>query len=164
MPSTLRIPWIQPGLVPGSKRDTEVPDVTQEKHQVSCHNSRKIRRYSPPRELRHFFHVVSCEKPHIPSWASKVCLTPLRQLKKFPRIPVSTREEHRGSRHNSRRALVFPPHLEMRVHFPASLGKELRHSRRTSRGGGLRLNFKRNSRGQATIPKDPDVPIISRYA
>ena len=37
-------------------------------------------------------------------------LTPLRQLKKFPDIPVCTREEHRGSRHNSGRALVLPLH------------------------------------------------------
>ena len=38
-------------------------------------------------------------------------LTPLMQLKKFPDIPVSTREEHRVSRHNSRRAPFCPPHL-----------------------------------------------------
>ena len=33
----------------------------------------------------------------------------------------------------------------------------------TSRGGGLNLIIERNSRGHATIPKDPDVPVHSRY-
>ena len=62
-----------------------------------------------------------------------------------------------------RRALVFPSHPEMRVHFPASLGKESRHSRRTSRGDGLKLKVERNASGHATIPKDPDFQIHCRY-
>ena len=68
---------------------------------------------------------------------------------------VSTWEEHRGPRNNSRRARFLPLHLEMRLHFPASLRKELWLSRRTSRGGGLNLKVKRNSKGRATIPKTP---------
>ena len=86
----------------------------------------------------------------------------LRQLKKFPDTPGSTQEEHRGSCNNSRRAPVFPPHLKMRVHFPASLGKESWRSLHTSRGGSLNSTLKRNSRGHATIPKDPNVPVHSR--
>ena len=51
----------------------------------------------------------------------------------------------------------------MRVPFPASSGEETRHSRRTSRGGALNLKVERNSRCHATIPKDPFVPVYSRY-
>ena len=72
------------------------------------------------------FHCgISREIPHCSS-ASKGSLTPLSQLKKFPDIPISTQEEHRGSHHNSKRAPFFPPHLTMRVHFPALSGKESR--------------------------------------
>ena len=85
-------------------------------------------------------------------------LTPLRKLKKFPDILVCTQEEHRGSRHNSRRAPVLPPHPKRRVRFPASLGRESRHSRRTSRGGNLHLMLERDSRGLATISKEPRCP------
>ena len=85
------------------------------------------------------------------------------QLKKFPDIPISTQEEHCGSCHNSRRAPIFPPHLDMRVHFPVSLGKESRRFRHISRGSGLKLKVERNSRGRAIIPKDPDAPIHPRY-
>ena len=79
------------------------------------------------------------------------------QLKKFSDILVYTREEHRGSRHNSRRAPFPTPQLEMRVPLPASSGKDSRHSRRISRGGTLNMKVKRNSRGRATIPKDPEM-------
>ena len=91
----------------------------------------------------------------LPSFLSleRVLDTPLLQLKKFPDIPISTGEEHRRSCHNSRRAPFFPPHLEMRVHFPASLIKESQHSLHSSRGGSLNLKVERNSRGRATIPK-----------
>ena len=75
------------------------------------------------------------------------------QLKKFPYIPVYTRVEPRGSQHNSRRGLFIPTHLEMRVHFTASSGKESWRSRRTSREGGLILKVERNSWGRATISK-----------
>ena len=79
-------------------------------------------------------------------------------------ITVSTCEEHQGPSHNSRRAPFLLPHLEMRVHFPPSSGKESRLSRRTSRGGSLNLKVERNSKGRATIPKvpmsqsTPDIP------
>ena len=83
------------------------------------------------------------------------------QLKKFPNIPVSTREEHRMSRYNSGRDLFCPCPLETRIHFPASLGEESQSSHRISRGGGLKLKVERNTRGLATVPKDLDVPIHS---
>ena len=67
------------------------------------------------------------------------------QLKKFPDIPVSTREE----------AGEFPPHPEERRFrllareedaFPAWSGKNSRRSRRISRGGALHRRGERNSR------------------
>ena len=146
-----------------NQRVPEVPIVTGEEHQVSCCNSRITRRFSLQREMRTFSTVTSLVKSHLPSRASKGFLTPLIQLKKFPNIPVSTREEHQGSCHKSRRVLFIPPHLEMRVPFPASSGKKSWHCCRTSRGGSLNLNVERNSRGCATIPKDPYVPVHSRY-
>ena len=88
----------------------------------------------------------------------------MRQLKKFHDIPVSTQEEHRGSRHNSRTTLVLPSHPERRVHFPASSGRESRRSCRTSRGGGLHLtchHFKRPLMSQWT-PDTPDFSELTR--
>ena len=90
-------------------------------------------------------------------------LDTLEATQMFTNIPISTSEEHRRSSHNSRRAPFFTPHLEMKVHFPASSGKESQHSSHTSGGGGLNVNLERNSSGCATIPKDPDVPIHSIY-
>ena len=72
--------------------------------------------------MRLFSAAASGQKSHLPSGASKVSWTSLRQLKKFPDVPVSTREEHRGSRHNSRKP-VSPPPPERRVRFPALSGK-----------------------------------------
>ena len=76
------------------KRVSEVPIVTLEGPQVCCHNSRNTRTFSPQGEMRPFSTVALQEKSYLPSLASKVSLTPLRQLKKFSDIPVSTREEH----------------------------------------------------------------------
>ena len=67
------------------------------------------------------------------------------------------------SRHYSRRALFFCPHLETMVQFPASLGKESLRSCRTSRGGDRNVKLERNSMGRATILKEPNVQIHSRY-
>ena len=90
-------------------------------------------------------------------------LDTLEATQEVPQHTVSFLEEHQWSHHNSRRALVFPPHLELRVCFPASSGKESRRFHRISRGGSLNFNFERNSRGRATILRDPDVPIHSKY-
>ena len=144
------------------KHVPEVPVRTREESQVSCHNSRKTRRFCTQREMRLFSAEAFLEKSHIPTLALKWSLTPMKQLKKFPDIHVPMREDHRGSSHNSRRAPFFPPHLKMRAHFPASSGNESQRSCRTSRGGGLNLKLERNSRDGATIQKDTDVPIHSR--
>ena len=137
------------------ERVLEVPIVTQEEPQVSCRNSRKTKSFSPQSEMRPVPAVASRAQSHLSSWSSKGLLTPLMQFKKFPDIPVSTREEHRGSCHNSRRAPLFPPHLEMRVHFLASVGKESQRSNRTSRGGGVNLKVERNYRVVPRFQKTP---------
>ena len=76
------------------------------------------------------------------------------QLKKFPDIPVSTREEARESR----------PHPEERCFrllareegsFTAWLGKNTRRSRRISRGGALHKKGERNSRVVPPLPGSP---------
>jgi hypothetical protein len=100
-------------------------------------------------------------------------MTPLMQLKKFPNKPISTREEHRGSHHNPRTAPFFHPHLEMRVPFPTSLGKESRRTCRTSRGGALNLLVERNSGVvppfqktpmSQSSPDTPDSPALTRLS
>ena len=100
-------------------------------------------------------------------------LTLLIQLSEFPDIPVSTREEHCGSSHNSRRAAVFHPHHEMRVHLLASLGKISQRSHRNSRGGGLNLKsrgtpgvvptFQKTPMSQSTTDT-PDSPALTRLS
>ena len=89
-------------------------------------------------------------------------LDTLDATQEVPRHTHYTQEEPQGFCHISRRAPFFPPQLEMRVHFCASSGMESRHSRGTSRGGGLYLKLEWNFRGCATIQKDPEVPIHSR--
>ena len=59
---------------------------------------RKSRSFSPPGEMRPISAEASRGKSHLNSGTSKGSLTPLLQLKKFPDIPVCTREEGRESR------------------------------------------------------------------
>ena len=70
---------------------------------ISCRNSRKSRRFSAQREMRHFPAASSQEKK-TPSHLAWKGSTPLRQLKYFPEITFSTREEHQRSCHNSTRS------------------------------------------------------------
>ena len=67
------------------------------------------------------------------------------QLKKFPNIPVSTREEARESRPHPEEP-VSASYLERWDPFPAWSGKNSRRSRRISRGGALHRKSERNSR------------------
>ena len=90
----------------------------------------------------------------------------LDTLEATQEVPVFTRLHSRGTPSvppQLKKCTGFPPHLEMRVHFPASSRKESLHSRRTSRGSSLNLKFEKNSSGRGTIPKDHDVPVHSRY-
>ena len=89
---------------------------------------------------------------HLNSGISKGSFTPLLQLKKFPDIPVSTREEARE----------FHPHpQEPRFRllarkedpFPAWWGKNSPRSRRISRGGALHRKGERNTRILPPFPE-----------
>ena len=76
------------------------------------------------------------------------------QLKKFPDIPVSTREE-------SRESLPHPEERRFRLlareegSFPALSGKNSRCSRRISRAGALQRKGERNSRVVPPFPESP---------
>ena len=76
------------------------------------------------------------------------------QLKKFPDIPVSTREEARETR-------PHPEEPRFRLlarqggSFPCVFGKESRRSRRISRGGALHRKGERNSRVVPPFPESP---------
>ena len=63
----------------------------------TCLISRKSRRFSPPGEMRPYYAEASPGESHLTSETSKWSFTPLLQLKNFPDIPVSTREEARES-------------------------------------------------------------------
>ena len=74
------------------------------------------------------------------------------QLKKFPDIPVSTREEARESRPHPEE-----PHFHLIAReegsIPCVVGKDSRRSRRISRGGALHRKGERNSRVVPSFPE-----------
>ena len=76
------------------------------------------------------------------------------QLKKFPDIAVSTREEARMSRPNPEE-----PRFRLLARedgsFPCVVGKEFPGSRRISRGGALHRKGERNSRVVPPFPESP---------
>ena len=76
------------------------------------------------------------------------------QLKTFPDIPVSTREEVRESRPHKEE-----PHFRLldreEGSFPCVVRKEFRHSHRISRGGALHWKGERNSRVVPPFPESP---------
>ena len=81
----------------------------------------KSRRFSPPGGMRPISSEVSGGSSHLTSGNSKGSLL---QLKKFPNIPVSTREEARGSR-----PLPEEPRFRLAAghegSFPCLVGKEV---------------------------------------
>ncbi|KAI4572686.1 hypothetical protein MJG53_012524 [Ovis ammon polii x Ovis aries] len=91
---------------------------------------------------------------HLTTGTSKGSFTPLLQLKKFPDIAVSTREEARGSRTHP-----GEPRFQLLAReegsFPCFVGKEFRRSRRISRGGALHRNGERNSRVVPPFQESP---------
>ena len=97
----------------------EVPVVSREDLQ----NSRKSRRFSPPGEMRPISAEATRGYSHLTSGTSKGSFTPLLQLKKFPDIPVSDREEARESRPHPEESLF---HLLAREEgsFPCVVWKE----------------------------------------
>ena len=91
---------------------------------------------------------------HLTSGNYKGSFTPLLQLKKFPDIPISTREESRESR-------PHPEEPRFRLlareegSFPCVVGKNSRHFRRISRGGALHRKGEINSRVVPPFPESP---------
>ena len=76
------------------------------------------------------------------------------QLKKFPDIPVSTREEARASRQHLEepRFLLLAREEES---FPCVIGKEFQAFHGISRGGALHRKGERNSRVVPPFPESP---------
>ena len=98
--------------------------------------------------------VASPGKSHLTSGTSKGSFTPLLQLKKFPDLPVSTREEAREScpHPEEPRFLLL---LERNDPVPAWSGKNSRRSLRISRGGALHRKGERKSRVVPPLPGSP---------
>ena len=143
------------------------PEATREgpcglRHKSSTHrNPRTSRRFSPPGEMRPISAEESRGYSHLNSGSSKGSFTPLLQLKKFPDIPVSTREEARESRPHPEEPRF---HLLAREEgsFPCVVGKEFpalpSHLKRRRSPQERREELQ----GRATIPKDnqmsPSIP------
>ena len=80
-------------------------------------------RFSPPGEMRPISAQASRGSSHLPPGTSKGSFTPLLQLKKFPNIPDSTREEARESRpHPEETRFRLRPRGQ--VSFPCMFRKE----------------------------------------
>ena len=89
---------------------------------------------------------------HLTSGTSKGSFRPFLQLKKFPDIPVCTREEARESRPHPKEPRFRLLALR-RDPFPACSGKNSQRFRRNSRGGALHRKGERNSR---VVPPFPE--------
>ena len=143
------------------------PEATKEgpcglRRKSSTHrNPRTSRRFSPPGEMRPISAEASRGYSHLTSGTSKGSFTPLLQLKKFPDIPVSTREEARESHHHPEEPRFRLLALE-EGSFPCVVGKEFpafpsHLKRRCSHRKGVR-----NSRVVPHSQSPPDVSVHSR--
>ena len=122
----------------------------------TCRNSRKSRRFSPPGEMRPISAEASRGSSHLTSGTSKGSFTPLLQLKKFPDIPVSTREDARDSRPQPE-ANRFCLLAREEGSFPCMLGKDFPafpwHLKRRRSPQERREELQ----GRATIPRVPQM-------
>ena len=115
-------PSNSPGDWPFLRPSERVPEVPVESREP-LRNSRKSRRFSPPGEIGPICAEASRGYSHLTSGTYKGSFTPLLQLKKFPDIPVSTRDEARESR-------PHPEEPRFRLlareegSFPSVIGKE----------------------------------------
>ena len=138
---------ISRGLQSGSLRTTS-------QFESTCRNSRKSRGFSPPGEMRPISAEVSPGKSHLTSGTFKGSFTPVLQLKKFPNILVSTREESRESRPHTQE-----PRFRLLARedgsFPCVVGKEFpvfpSHLKRRRSPQEKREELQ----GRETIPRDP---------
>ena len=106
--------------------------------------------------MRPIFAEVSPGKSHLTSGKSKGSFTPLLELKKFPDIPVSTREEARE----------FRPHKEeLRFHhlaredgsIPCVVGKEFPEFPSHFKRRRSPQERREELQGRATIPRVPQM-------
>ena len=122
----------------------------------TCLISRKSRRFSPPGEMRPYYAEASPGESHLTSGTSKWSFTPLLQLKNFPDIPLSTREEARESRPHPEEPRI-PLLAREDGSFPCVVGKELpafpSHLKRRRSPQERREELK----GRATIPRVPQM-------
>ena len=75
----------------------------------------------PQLEMRPDYPAASQEELEVSPSKSKGGLTLLKQVERFPEVPIATRAEPRVSHHNSRRTPCSPAHLAMKRNFPASI-------------------------------------------
>ena len=101
------------------ERVPEVPVVSRE----HLPQLEKIQEVLPPGEMRPISAEASRGYSHLNSGISKGSFTPLLQLKKFPDIPVSTREEARKF-HPHPEEPRFPLRAQEEGFFPCVVGKE----------------------------------------
>ena len=94
---------------------------------------------------------------HLTSGTSKGSFTPLLQLKKFPDIPVSTREEARESRPHPEEPLFLLLAREVGS-FPLELGKEFPAFLSLLKGRCSPQERREQLEGRATIPRVPQMP------
>ena len=122
----------------------------------TCGNSRKSRRFSPPGEMRPISAEESRGLSHLNSGTFKGSFTPLLQLKKFPDIPVSTREEERESR-------PHPEEPRFRLlareegSFPCVFGKKFSEFPSQLKRRRSPQERREKLQGRATIPRDPQM-------
>ena len=130
-----------PNFLPKLKKNQDILPSTEDEALFCCGVSRGI-----PPSLLSLERVLNLEATHEYPRHTRLHSrgTPRvpTQLMKSPCFPSSSRDE--GP-------------------FPCFIGKESWHSHPTSRGGGLNLNLQRNARVRATIPKNPNDPIDTRY-
>ena len=116
----------------------------------------KIQEVLPSSEMRPISAEASPGKSHLTSETSKGSFTPLLQLKKFPDIPVSTREEARE----------FPPHPEeprfrllarKEASFPCVVGKEVTVVPSQFKRRRSPQERREELQGRATIPRVPQM-------
>ena len=127
----------------------------------TCGNSRKSRRFSPPGEMRPISAEASRGYSHLNSGTSKGSFTPLLQLKKFPDIPVSTREEARGS-HPHPEEPRFRLLAGEEGSFPCVVGKEFPALPSHLKRRRSQQERREELQGRATFPEPPDVTVHSR--
>ena len=132
------------------ERVPEVPVVSRE----HLPQLEKIEEVLPSRRDEAHFREASPGKSHLTSGTSKGSFTPLLQLKNFPDIPVSTREEAPESRPHQEEP-SFRLLAREEGSFPAWWGKNSPHSRHISRGGALQRTGERKSRVVPPFPRSP---------